>query len=73
MFHGMDGHGLGMGWGWIIGFIILIAAIIIIVYAVRQSNPGDRQDTKTPLDILKERYARGEIDKTEFDERKKEL
>lgn len=73
MFHGMDGHGFGMGWGWIVGILILIAAIIVIVYAVRQSKPIDRQDTKTPLDILKERYARGEIGKTEFEERKKDL
>ncbi len=73
MFHGMDGHGFGMGWGWIVGILILIAAIIVIVYVVRQGKPVDRQDTKTPLDILKERYARGEIGKTEFEERKKDL
>lgn len=73
MFHGFSEHGLGMGWGWIIGIFLLIAAIIIIVYAVRQNNIVNRQDAKTPLDILKKRYARGEIDKTEFEERKKEL
>ncbi len=47
--------------------------IIIIVYAVRQSNPVDRKEINTPLDLLKERYARGEFDKTQFEERKKTL
>ncbi|MDF1573282.1 MAG: SHOCT domain-containing protein [Bacteroidales bacterium] len=73
MYHGFNGHALGMGWGWIIGIFILVAAIIIIVYVVRQNNTVHRQEAKTPLDILKERYARGEIDKTEFEERKKDL
>ena len=73
MFHGFNGHGLGMGWGWIIGLFILIAVIVITVYAARKNQSIDPQEKKTPLDILKERYARGEIDKTEFDERKKDL
>jgi len=71
MFHEFNGH--GMGWGWIIGLFILIVALIIIIYAVRQRNPVNREENKTPLDILKERYARGEIDKAEFEDRKKDL
>ncbi|MGM0442999.1 MAG: SHOCT domain-containing protein [Fibrobacterota bacterium] len=72
MFHGMNTHGWGMGWGWLIGLIILVGILLIVVKMV-QANNGVSGNTKTPLDILKERYAKGEIDKQEFDERKKDL
>ena len=72
MFHGIDGHVWGMGWGWIIGLILLIAIIWIVVRMLKQNNQF-QGNNKTPLDILKERYAKGEIDKQEFEERKKDL
>jgi putative membrane protein len=34
---------------------------------------GEHKDAETPLDILKKRYARGEIGKEEFEEMKKDL
>ncbi len=72
MFHEMNGHFWGMGWWWIIGLVILIAVIWVIATAISRSNQL-HSSGKTPIDILKERYARGEIDKDEFDERKKNL
>ncbi len=72
MFHGMETHGWGMGWGLIIVLIVLIAAIWIIAKIVNQ-NKQSQGDQKNALDILKERYAKGEIDKQEFEERKKDL
>ena len=72
MFHGY-GHGWGMIWGWIIGLIVLVALIWIIVKVASKNGrtPGDRD--KTPVEILKERYARGEIEKKEYEERRKDL
>lgn len=69
------GMGYGMGWWWIIGFILLVAIIWLVVNAINQNkNKGSSHfGNKSALDILKERYARGEIDKQEFDERKKDL
>ncbi|MDZ7742457.1 MAG: SHOCT domain-containing protein [Bacteroidota bacterium] len=76
MMDGLGGHGwgmgLGMGWWWIIGIVL---AVIIVWLVFRTTNRSNSSDTsrKSALDILKERYARGEIDKAEFEERKKDL
>ncbi len=73
MFHGMNGHGWGMGWGWIIALLILAALIWFIFRMVNQQNRSQDRSSQTPLDILKERYAKGEIDKDEYEERKNNL
>ena len=64
-------HSLGMGWIWIIGLIVLVIVIWVIVRTLSQKSNRNQPDNKTPLDILKERYARGEISKQEFEEKKK--
>lgn len=66
------------GWGGFgVLFMILFWALIIVgvVALVRYLGDASRNSgkDKTPLDILKERYARGEVDKKEFDARKKDL
>jgi putative membrane protein len=77
-------HMWGMGWhGWFFGSImmaILVTALIalIVVLAWRagggmHAHPPHQPPAKTALDILKERFARGEIDKTEFEERRRIL
>ncbi len=77
MMNGFGGHDWGMGWGmfwgWIIGLLVLAVIIWIVVRALNQNNRSHRSGSNSALDILKERYARGEIDKNEFDERRKDL
>lgn len=69
--HWMDGF--GGGWMMILWWIIIIAAIVIIVrFAINTTGRSQKED-KSALDILKERYAKGEIDDEEFKKRKKEL
>jgi putative membrane protein len=56
-----------------LAFIVL--TVVIIAWVLRASGLGWHASAreKTALDILKDRFARGEIDRAEFDERKKIL
>jgi putative membrane protein len=75
----------GWGYGMFFGplFLILVLAAVIAVAVVIIRGLGGPQPWATPpyqtppgrtaLDILKERYARGEIDKDELEERRRVL
>jgi putative membrane protein len=70
------GHGWGMGFGWLIAIIVILLIVwLIIRYAGRSSRQGRDFDpkSKSSMDILKDRYARGEIDKNEFEEKRQDL
>jgi putative membrane protein len=49
--------------------VVLYAIVRVVAYLTQQDELGH----KRPEDILKERYARGEIDHDEFERRKREL
>ena len=69
-----DGHGFGFGGGFMWLFWILL--IVVIVWAVRAMSSADRNrrgSAKSPLEILQERFARGEIDEEEFERKRKLL
>jgi putative membrane protein len=67
MHHGY--HFGGMHFFWWIFWII----IIIWIFATPYDLPGQRRKTESPLEILKKRFAKGEITKEEYDEKKKLL
>ncbi len=74
----MDGYGHMMGpWGGgIVMWLLMLVLVGVLVYLlVKGSGAGGFGVTsrETPLDILKKRYARGEITKEQFDEMKKDL
>lgn len=68
-----------MPFGWIFMILwwglIIVGIVALIRWLMTQSHGSNqpRNHEKPPLEILKERYARGEIDKKEFEEKKKDL
>jgi len=70
----MDGYGTGYGTG-IIGLIFWVLVIIGLVLLIKYlwESGGARREQESALEILKKRYARGEISKEEFEEKKKDL
>ena len=78
-------YGPGMMWqgGWahmafgsIMMILVVAAIVVIVVVALRwiggQTHPAASKQP-TPLDVLKERFARGDIDVAEYEERRKAL
>lgn len=71
-FGGFGGFGtLGLITSVLFWILIFLGIIALIRYFQRSGGPGARE--KSPQDILKERYAKGEIDKKEFAEKMKDL
>ena len=70
---GDGGMFFGGGFMW----LFWIALIVIIAYAIKMVITGDadsQRDIKDrPIDILKRRFAQGEIDEDEFQRRRKEI
>lgn len=70
----------GHGWGWpgaVLMVILWVAVIAGIVALIKWLWTGGARGAsgggQSPLDILKTRYARGEINKEEFEQKKKDM
>jgi len=72
MFHDMFIGNLWFGWFF---WILIIGLIFVLIWTnTRERNKYIPFDGKeTALDILKKRYAKGEITKDQFDQMKKDL
>lgn len=74
MMHGMPG---GMVWMMIGAFfwvILVVGLVLLVVWVIKTPGKNVRSETEeTPLDILKKRYARGEITRSEYEEMKRDI
>lgn len=83
--YGMMGYGGGwgsMGWMMLVGgafwIFVLVLVVVAVVWIVRAPwRAGDHPthwERRSPgLDILEERYARGEIDRDEYLQKKRDM
>lgn len=64
------------GWGMFMMLFWLLVLALMAYFGIRLVHSHERHDTpktRDALDIVKERYAKGEIDKEEFEQLKKDL
>lgn len=74
----MGNGGFGMGFGGPIFWILIIVAIALLVPWLRSQGSASRKDDgshadQRAIEILEERYARGEIDRDEFERKRQDL
>ncbi|BDG01943.1 SHOCT domain-containing protein [Anaeromyxobacter oryzae] len=76
-------HWMGNGFGWWFGmfgmalfWLVFAVALVWVIRAVWDRGPvreGPGRAPDSPLEILQRRYARGEIDRAEFEEKRRDL
>jgi len=77
-------HHMGSGAGWGMGFgggifmilfwvVIIVAVVMLVKWLAGGSSRIDLPRERSALDILKERYARGQIGEDEFEQKKRDI
>lgn len=74
----MNGMGGMMGCGamallWLLFAVLLVAGVVVLVRALIDRSAGTGGRGSSALEILEGRFARGEIDRDEFEERRRAL
>ncbi len=67
-------YGWGMGFGWIFMITFWVLVILGVVYVIQMLTKGAaKPGSDSSLEILKKRYAKGEISREEFERIKEDL
>ena len=74
-------YGNGTGWmGWGMGLFWLIVAVVVVIALTKglsrrgpEIHGGEPRQRNSAMDILDERYARGEIDRLEYEQKKRDI
>ena len=72
MMNGMMGCGAAAV-VWLLFAALLVVGIVVLVRALTERGVGSGRSGSSALEILEERFARGEIDRDEFEERRRAL
>jgi putative membrane protein len=64
-------HWMFGGFMWLFWIAVIVGLFFLIRGTIQQNKPIERSENA--LDILKKRYAKGEIDREEFEQKKKDL
>ena len=79
---GWNMGGAGAGVFGILGFLLMLAIFVLVVWGLillarslwgQARLPAGKETPESPLEIVKRRYARGEIDRQEFEAKIRDL
>jgi putative membrane protein len=61
------------GFGFLWMMLFWVGVILLVVWAVRESGGREAEPRNRAVEILEERFARGEVDAEEFESRRRDL
>jgi putative membrane protein len=75
-------YGSGWGWGWMVGGwvmmvvfwgLVILGIVVLVRYLGSGHAPAGSARVETPLEILRRRYATGELTKEQFEQMKRDV
>jgi putative membrane protein len=74
-------NGIGNGWGMAFGgpfmivfwILVILGIVVLVKWLVDQSSASRNSQDRAPLQILGERYARGEINREQYEQKRRDL